>query len=215
MTDVNLMDLLHKAYPGRTDEEIAPMGLIYTGMNWKQDYRCCDVPIYEGVKLTTCTTEATYWFYLDWLADYLYNLKGTIIEEQKGLCKYMATMQPKDAAIMLGSQLGIYCGELNCITLSIENAESFEEHWISVFDMVKDSEEFQEDPEGTKENEREFFLQAREEFEEKNRFCPDIGHADVGYRVPLSIVLQRIDDHDERVKILDIFYLNFNTYLAK
>lgn len=72
MSDLTLMDLLHKAYPGRSQEELVPMGLVYAGMSWKQDYRYHDVPEYKGQPLNSAVTDGTYWFYLDWLADYLY-----------------------------------------------------------------------------------------------------------------------------------------------
>ena len=47
------------------------------------------------------------------------------------------------------------------------------------------------------------------------KLCPQVKHADIGYSVPLALDLQKIPDHDERVKILDSFFDNFNIYMAK
>lgn len=85
-----------------------------------------------------------------------------------------------------------------------------------VFDRnVRDSDEYLEDPEGTKEYEYDLFVQCQEEHDQQMQLCPQVKHADVGYRVPLALALQKVDDHDERVKILDSFFYNFNIYMAK
>ena len=41
----NLMrEILHKSYPEHTDEQILPIGLLFSGVSWGRDYRFHDVP---------------------------------------------------------------------------------------------------------------------------------------------------------------------------
>jgi hypothetical protein len=42
-----------------------------------------------------------------------------------------------------------------------------------------------------------------------------VRHADVPYRLPLSIVLRKVPGKKERYNLLDIYYRNFNEYLSK
>jgi len=42
-----------------------------------------------------------------------------------------------------------------------------------------------------------------------------VRHADVPYRLPLSIALRKVPGKKERYNLLDIYYRNFNKYLSK
>lgn len=42
--------------------------------------------------------------------------------------------------------------------------------------------------------------------EEQQRCFPDVRHADVGYRVPLSRIMRRVDELEELVGSVDAFY---------
>jgi hypothetical protein len=79
-----------------------------------------------------------------------------------------------------------------------------------IFDLhVRNSDEYLEDPEGTKEYEYDLFVQCQKEHDQQMQLCPQVKHADIGYRVHLALALQKVDDHDERVKILDSIFLQF------
>ncbi len=55
---------------------------------------------------------------------------------------------------------------------NVEQGMSFEEHWKEIFGLVKDSDEYLEDPEGTKEYEYDLFVQCQEEHEQQMQLCP-------------------------------------------
>ena len=215
MSCTTLHDILKQALPGRTREECVGFGLVYAGMHWKKDFRFSDVPEYQGKVLNSCPSDDAYWYYLQWLAAYLAGLNPDIRGEQTGLCSYVAAMQPKDAALMLGMEAGFYASDTTLEELAIEQGESFEAFWEDVFDMVETSEEYAEDPQGTKQYLKDRYQQLKEEIHDKSRLCPQVRHADVGYRVPLAVAIQRTEDPEERVAVLDAFYRNFMIYVDK
>ena len=175
MTVMTLHDILEQALPGRTMEESVGLGLVYAGIHWKRDFHYSEVPEYQGKLLYSCSDDASYWYYLQWLAEYLTGLNPEIRGEQIGLCSYIAKMRPKDAALMLGMEAGFYASDTTLEELAIEQGESFESFWEDVFDMVETSEEYAEDPEGAKQYLAERYQQLKEEIHEESRLCPRSG----------------------------------------
>jgi hypothetical protein len=53
------------------------------------------------------------------------------------------------------------------------------------------------------------------EMETKQKYRSDIPFADTGYRVALSVVLKKIEKHEERIELLDFFYKAYNNYADK
>ena len=63
---------------------------------------------------------------------------------------------------------------------------------------------------------REQYAQVGGEMEEQQRCCPVVRHADrVGFRVPLSRILQRVDEREERVRLEDAFYQSCTNHISK
>ena len=61
----------------------------------------------------------------------------------------------------------------------------------------------------------EQYAQVAGEMEEQQRFCPDVRHAEVGDRVPFSRILRRVDELEERVRLMDAFYQSYNNDISK
>jgi hypothetical protein len=79
-----MMEILRNAFPGRSDDQIVPIGLIYAGVRWGKDNRFGEVPKdKDGNAVNICTSEDQYWKYLDWLANYLYQFDGSSNNEQQ------------------------------------------------------------------------------------------------------------------------------------
>jgi len=56
-----LMDCLRDAFPGRSDEQISPIGLIYAGVRWGRDNRYGEVPKdKQGNWINACHLEDKY-----------------------------------------------------------------------------------------------------------------------------------------------------------
>lgn len=84
--DSIMMDILHNAFPGRSDEQVVPIGPVYAGIRWGRDYRFGEVPKdnKENSILACGCSGDTYTRYISWLADYLCRLDAEPLEEQKG-----------------------------------------------------------------------------------------------------------------------------------
>jgi len=211
-----MMDILKKAFPGRSDEQVVPIGLVYAGVRWGRDYRFGDVPEDDtGNPILVCDCSGeTYRRYIFWLVHYLYNLDAEPLEEQKGLCKYVSRMEPEDAVLMLGMNAAIYEWDAEDMEDCIQNGEPFSVYWEAVQEYMQDLDEDEEEDydEATL---RELFDTVAFEVETKRKHCPDVEHADVGYRVPLSMVLKRVPEREDRIDLMKQFYRNYNHYASK
>jgi len=212
--DFMIMEVLHDALPGRSQEQVVPFGLVYAGVRWGRDFRFGRVPKDEkGEPLFVCQSEETYRPYLSWLADYLYTLEAEPLYEQMGLCQYISRMQPQDSVLMMGMNVALYEWDTQDMEDCIENGESFSVFWESVQEYLRDlddeTEEYDED------TLRELFETVASELAVKKRLCPHVRHADVGYRLPLSIAIKKLQKPEQRVDLLDQFYQAYDNYASK
>ena len=205
-----LMEILREAFPGRRDDQIAPIGLIYAGITWGKDHRYGKVPNDKDGNPIDISSDKAYQFYLSWLADYLYGLETEPSEEQLGLCKYVENMEPEDGVLLIGMNAGLYQSDVERIEPWIEDNEPFSAYLkdLRQYDCGN-NERFDEKAE------RMLYERVRKEMEDHAKYCPGILHADVAYRVPLSNVLRKVDEKREREKLLDKFYLAFDEYFRK
>jgi hypothetical protein len=203
------MGFLHAAFPGRTDEQVVPIGLLYAGVRWGRDYRFGDVPKYkDGRPLLVCRSEREYWAYLFWLADYLYKLEAEPCEEQSGLCKYTESMRPEDAIFLIGMNAALYQFAVESMESWIEDDEPFSAYLEHMYEyVVQEGEEYDE------EAERVLYERVRVEMQECQEHCSQVDHADIGYRVPLSKVLKKREKSQERHSLLHKYYQTYDKYL--
>ena len=213
-SDSMILEILHDAFPGRAHEQGIPFGLVYAGVRWGRDFRFGDVPKDEkGLPGIVCRSEETYGPYLAWLADYLCALDAEPLEEQKGLCIYVARMEPEDAVLMLGMNAALYQWDVQHMELAIEAGEPFSDYWKDLQAVLLDADD--DTVQIDEESERELYETVTLEFGMKSQICPDVQHADVGYRLPLSIDLKNCQKPEERIDLLDQFYRAYDNYASK
>ena len=163
-----MMDILHNAFPGRSDEQIVPIGLIYAGVRWGKDYRFGEVPKDEqGNLLNVCSTEDSYWLYLSWLADYLNDLLAEPNDEQKGLCKYLDNMLPEDGVHLIGMNAALYQAETEPMESWIEEGSPFVEYAENMKKYVLDDDE-----EYDEETDHQLYISVSEEVKTHHQDCP-------------------------------------------
>jgi hypothetical protein len=204
-----IMGFLHAAFPGRTDEQVVPIGLIYAGVRWGRDFRFGAVPKDEyGQPILICRSEREYVLYLFWLADYLYKLGAEPSEEQSGLCRYAESMQPEDAILLIGMNAALYQFDVEPMESWIEDDEPFSAYLEHMYEyVVQEGEEYDE------EAERVLYERVRVEMQECQEHCSQVDHADIGYRVPLSKVLKKREKSQERHSLLHKYYQTYDKYL--
>lgn len=207
-----MMDVLNRAFPGRSQDQVIPFGLVYAGMRWGRDSRHGLVPLNDqGQPMNGCRSSEEYHFYVRWLADHLSTLEAQPGKEQTGLCIHLDRMRPEDAVTMLGMSVALYQSDTEAMESWIEAGEPFEAFYANWVENWPEEDEDQPDEAVL----RKEYAQVAAEMAEQRRCCPDVRHADVGYRVPLSRILQRVDEREERVRLVDAFYQSYNNYISK
>ena len=206
-----MMDILQNAFPGRSDEQIVPIGLIYAGVRWGKDYRFGEVPKDEqGNLLNVCSTEDSYWLYLSWLADYLNDLLAEPNDEQKGLCKYLDNMLPEDGVHLIGMNAALYQAETEPMESWIEEGSPFVEYAENMKKYVLDDDE-----EYDEETDHQLYISVSEELKAHHQYCPYVRHADVSYRIPLARAIKKVETKENRIKLIDSFYRIYDHYISK
>jgi len=158
-----------------------------------------------------------------WLAEYLLTIDAEPDMEQMGLCRYVSDAEPEDAMFILGKNAAIYEFDAEWVEMAIESGMSFEEYYKenenNFLEYWKDSCEDATESEFPLakfiEDERLFFERVSLEMEQKEKFCAHVSHADVGYRIPLSIVLKKEKNKEKRVELLKLFYHHYSWYASK
>lgn len=156
--------------------------------------------------------------YLHWLADYLYETPFPVPERQREFVEqYRRSGGAESAAFDIASSLGYGLLPLEVIESDIDAGISW-----------KEFHEYEEDywwgltPEERELSPREEIVMSLEEFErlceevEEKKSVPDhVGHADVPFRAIFASLFKDIEDHDERYRILNGFYREFNECASK
>lgn len=205
-----VMDVLYRAFPNRSEEQLIAFALLYTGMRWGKDCRFGEVPNDEtGLPMKTCRTNEAYWQYVHWLADYLHTFREEPNHEQYGLCRYVERMIPEDAVQLIAMNAAFYQEYTEPIESWIEEGRPFAEYSEDMRHIVDDADEYDE------EAEQELYEQVRREMAEDRQYCHGVSHADVAYRIPLSIALQKEPSRNNRVRLVDRFFMIYDEYLLK
>jgi hypothetical protein len=205
-----VLSILHESFPGRSDKQLIPIGMVYAGTRWGRDFRFCEVPEINDKQLTVCNSEEDADFYFSWLADHLYTLDGQPNEAQQLLCKLVKGMTPQDAALMLGMHAALYQLEIETMEVKLEKNCKFEEYLKEEKELMTDEELEDLD----EEKQHDLYRQVAEETEEWLDLAPGIGHVDVPWRMPLAVALKKAgEDQQERIELLNIFYGSFFQYI--
>ena len=81
--------------------------------------------------------------------------------------------------------------------------------------ITKKKYTFADDEDQDEDEEHELYEKVRKEMSEHLRCCPDVGHADISYRVPLSKVLRKEENKNIRLKLIDSFYKLYDEFIRK
>ncbi len=167
-------------------------------MEWEKDFTLNKIPRNEdGSPLFTEDTAENFEKYLDWLADYLYDVEIknlTLKELAKSKLKSYKTISHK--MLILGFDASMYDGEIP--------SDSIDYIYIS----LKFDEPFDE-----------FYKKAEKEFLQKHYFnlADNIGvnYADIPWRTPIATLLQKVQDKSERIELLKAFFSEYNYVSSK
>lgn len=229
-----LLDILRDAFPGRADNQIIAIGLIYAGVRWGKDYRYCAVPQgaqSKNIKQWFAQNDNRYWClssiarlskpppshpggparedpYFAWLANHLSALQATPNEEQAGLCKYVSQMLPEDAALLIGMNAGLYQYETEPTESWIKDNAPFSA-WLDnyVKYVADDDEEIDED------DLRQEYTRVAAEMQERQRLCPSVHLADLPWRTPLSLAVQQAVTPNQQANVIAVFFAAYNKYV--
>ncbi len=204
------LELLRTAFPGRSDRQLMPLGMVYCGTRWGRDFRFHEVPLVNGQPLLACNNEEEAGIYFAWLAEHLGELNAEPNEKQSQLCMLVKKMRPTDAALLLGMHAAFYLRETESMELHIQEGHSFEQYFKEV-ETLATAEELAEID---KKKERHRYEQVEEELMEWLELAPTVGHVDAAWRAPLAVVIQKAEK-EQRVELLNVFYGAFFRYLEE
>lgn len=211
-----------------------PLLLVFNQVIFGLDYRLNARPENaRGEPLFRPEEKGYYDIYLDWLADYLYGRRIEPNRKQRDLCRIVSGLSKEHAMRLLGTYAGVYefllidCDAMVAVSERIKDPGNYTEEDIQW--ILEDAERsrrasMEDDQEITVVVHREFqarprenIIQYLEEEAERERLCkyPDYQFGDVGWRIPLSLVLSDVPEKRERIRLLDEFYDWFLEYLHK
>lgn len=220
-----------------------PLELVADDVTFGRDYSLNALPKDEFGNLLFQTDEkGKYDTYLDWLADYLYEQKIGPHEKQEALCKIVSSMDKERGMQYLGMYAALHeymlidVDTLLAIEERITDRTHFTEEditWICnrSMEIAREYEKWASAREGEpgvfpkvivvkplaspleRENVRQHL---REEAEQMRLYdYPGYDFCDVGWRVPLSVLLRDVDDKTERIRLLDVFFDIYMDYCNK
>ena len=137
-------------------------------------------------------------------------LRELLNNEQQGLCKYVGNMVPEDGIQLVAMNAALYQVETEPMESWIEENEPFVKYAENMKEYV-----LEDDDKYNEEAERKIYERVAKELEEQRKFCPKVQHADVSYRVPLSIILKNVESEKQRVSMLNSFYQHYDEYIRK
>lgn len=204
-----VLELLRESFPGRSDKQLIPIGMVYSGARWRRDFRYHDVPKMKEEPLLACNNEEEAEQYFDWLADHLFQLDATPSQEQGQLCMLIKGMLPQDACLVLGMHAALYLMETESMEIHIQEGHSFAQYLQEEKELMP-AEELAELDENQQET---LYEQVSEELMEWLELAPTVGHVDMPWRVPLSVALKKVQEKEERIDMLNVFYGSFFQYM--
>jgi hypothetical protein len=172
----------------------------------------------SGREIGVARTQSDYQFYLHRLADYLYETDITVPECQRNAVrKYASEGGAQSAVCDLGFTMGILYYDIEDLErLSLEGVG-----WETVHseEMAHCNEYSEEERETISE---EGFCASREDYErigreagEAQRIPSHVGHLDIPFRPVFAALLKNVPDHEERYRLLNRFYGEFNDAFSK
>ncbi len=217
---------------------IDPLQLFGDQIVFGLDYRLNALPRNErGELLFSPKEEGYYCVYLDWLADYLYRRDLQPNRQQKDLCRIVSDLEPEHAMRLLGTYAALY----EFLLIDMETGMAISERiidpavytdedidWIYREARAMWIADLEDDPESRWDGEvfshpeyqqrpRENIIQYLREEAERAKLYPHQGYlfADVAWRVPLSVVLRKIPEKPERIRLLDHYFDFYDEYAHK
>ena len=216
-----------------------PFAIIADSVVFGRDYRLNELPRdRSGKVLYLGESEFEYYGYINWLADYLYNREIEPNDRQSDLCRLVARKNRDDAMYLLGmygalhEHLLVDTDVFLAIDEKIEDPRSYSDadiEWIykRALEIAKEYDEWAGSNEEnnlqgvfavdiTPGISHERIRQYLDEDAERIDLCDEEGDfCDVGWRVPLSLVLKDVTEKTERVRLLKIFFELYSEYINK
>lgn len=181
-----------------SSEVLYSIKLPFEEINWCRDYRLHALPKDEaGAVLYRGSSDFEYHAYLDWLADYLHQVRGNPTKEQAAICACLAGYEPEVAVQLLAMNAANYEAEMVGVELYLIDPETAEEGYYSEKQIQRAK------------HEEEQRLRYGIEFEDEEEFC------DLGWRVPLAWVLMKLPQKEERISLLRGFFRAYQEYSRK
>ncbi|MDD2599828.1 MAG: hypothetical protein PHO37_11470 [Kiritimatiellae bacterium] len=174
----------------------------------------------NGQEIGVCTDPDTFEFYIDWLADYLYETVIPVPEcQQADLSEFQEADGISTAVFWTSDDLGSSFIELEIIEQSFNEKSSYLEYVKFKKDYYYSLSEIERQE--IYDSEEECFV-SEIEF---NRICQEteqslnvpshIRHADIPYRPLFAKLMKSQHDKYERIKELRYFYANLNDWAGK
>ena len=175
------------------------------------------VPVDEaGNEIGVCRDETTYAAYISWLADYLYNTNIPIPENQRSLVERYSEKGVEFAVFELSKDLGSTVWDVESLSTTIVDGGDY----AAQHEMEKEA--FNSLSEDEKSDWGDEYFTTPEDFERfrietaASQIVPShICHADIPYRPVLASLFKGVESKDQRIKLLDSFYRNFNDCASK
>lgn len=180
----------------------------------------CNVPVFQGRKLLSAHDDIEYQFYLEWLVQYLDGLKFQVSDCQLELCRLASEETPENVAFWLGHDGFYHLLTMEPLIRAVGERCSYSEMVNRLRELHEErAKEFDNDPDMIDPFETWIspFLwkEAERELNEERMFAGEAIHADLGYRVPMAIVMKRIPSLRQKYEFLDNFYWSFNEEASK
>lgn len=157
-------------------------------------------------------------FYLNWLADYLYETDIPVPECQRLLTEHYRTSGGCSAAV---GDLGFRLGYTSYDVEEIERDYAEGNNWEDFHANERAGWESLSEDEQETQTEEEFFIW-KDEYERigreglEGRVVPDfIRHADIPYRGVLATLIKEIKEPGSRQRLLHSFYRELNDIASK
>jgi len=169
---------------------------------------------HHGHEIGICYDDATYRYYLEWLADYLYKTEIPVPESQKATLEELS--KTGYATMRLSDCLGYPIWETEIIqeySASGNPYEDWHQQELALYNKLPDDEK---EIWG-----EEFFISKEdyhrlgEEYRESKKVPSHIQHADIPYRSILAALFKGMPDPKKRYEELDYFYKNFDECASK
>ncbi len=205
------LELLRRSFPGRSDSQLMPFGMVYCGTRWGRDFRFHKVPVMDGHPLLACNSQKEADLYFTWLAEHLFQLTAEPNARQNQLCLLIQNMRPQDGALLLGMHAAFYLLETESMELHLQQGHSFTQYFNEIKALANPEEQAELD----EKRERQRYAQVEEEMMEWLELAPTVGHIDVPWRVPLAVTIKKEQGREQQIDLLNIFYSAFFRYLEE